>query len=80
MGNLHMEILQMALPTLFLYVSFGDHLCTVLQGTNLRLEMMGHRCGSRRLPIACSGMGRLTYRFSFSRKQHSKEMAFSAVK
>ena len=80
MGNLHMEILQMALPTLFLYVSFGDHLCTVLQGTNLRLEMLGHRCGSRRLPIACSGMGRLTYRFSFSRKQHSKEMAFSAGK
>lgn len=25
LGNLHMEILQMALPTLFLYVSFGDH-------------------------------------------------------
>lgn len=42
LGNLHMEILQMALPKLFLHVSFGDHLCTVLQGTNLRLEMLGH--------------------------------------
>lgn len=37
LGDLHMEILQMALPRLFLYVSFGDRLYTVLQGTNLRL-------------------------------------------
>lgn len=38
LGDLHMEILQMALPRLFLYVSFGDRLYTVLQGTNLRLR------------------------------------------
>lgn len=37
LGNLHMEILQMALPRLFLCVPFGDHLYAVLQGTSLQL-------------------------------------------
>jgi hypothetical protein len=36
-----MEILQMALPKTFLVlVSFGDHLCTVLLGMKLGVEML----------------------------------------